>query len=48
MYTKLDLFMEYKRDTGLDAYIDGRMTTRYSQWLEDKLFEIKRKEKEDE
>jgi len=44
MYTVQDLILEYKRDTGLNAYEDGRMTTAYCEWLEEKLIEIKRDE----
>ena len=42
MYTKQDLILDYKRETGENAYRDNQHEEKYLEWLEEKLIEIKR------
>lgn len=37
MFTKQDLHLMYKKDTGDNALVDGRKTTEYVEWMENQL-----------
>lgn len=42
MFTKQDLRIAYKRETGEDALVDGRKTTEYVEWMENFIIELHR------
>jgi hypothetical protein len=44
MYTKQDLILDYKKETGEKAYYDKGMIAEYAEWLEEKLIEIKNRD----